>query len=185
MRIYKRTGDAGMTSLSGGARVPKTHACIEAYGTIDELNSYLGLVRVLSPELKIETLDDLITKVQTDLMIVGADLATPPDSRVDVPRIEKRHILQLETYIDTFDQNLPELRSFVLPGGSQVGATLHIARTVCRRAERLTIRAGESESINENVIVYLNRLSDLLFVLARWINDRTGHEEDVWNAGMG
>lgn len=186
MKIYTRTGDAGTTSLFGGNRVSKTHSRIDAYGTVDELNSYLGLVRALLSDVsKTGAFDTLLKRIQGELLIVGADLATPLTHQTSAPRIEASFILRLEQDIDIFDRDLQPLRNFILPGGSATGATLHVARTVCRRAERLTVKAGKDDAINDCVIVYLNRLSDLLFVLARWINAQTGQKEGVWNTEKG
>lgn len=180
-RIYTRTGDDGTTSLFGGERVGKGNARIDAYGTVDEANSVVGLARShLRDEPGAERLDPVLGDVQEELFVVGADLATPVDAKPLVPRIQEKHVTGVEDRIDAFDADLDPLKSFVLPGGSPAGASLHSARTICRRAERLVVRASASAPINEKTKVYLNRLSDLLFVLARWANKQAGVREDKW-----
>lgn len=180
-RIYTRTGDDGTTSLFGGERVGKGNARIDAYGTVDEANSVVGLARShLRDEPGAERLDPVLGEVQEELFVVGADLATPVDAKPLVPRIKEEHVTRVEDRIDTFDADLDPLKSFVLPGGSPAGASLHSARTICRRAERLVVQASASTPINEKTKVYLNRLSDLLFVLARWANKQAGIREDKW-----
>ena len=180
-RIYTRTGDDGTTSLFGGERVGKGNARIDAYGTVDEANSVVGLARShLRDEPGAERLDPVLGEVQEELFVVGADLATPVDAKPLVPRIKDEHVTRVEDRIDTFDADLDPLKSFVLPGGSPAGASLHSARTICRRAERLAVQAGTSIPINDEALVYLNRLSDLLFVLARWANKQAGVREDKW-----
>jgi cob(I)alamin adenosyltransferase len=180
-RIYTRTGDDGTTSLFGGERVAKGNDRIDAYGTVDEANSVVGLARShLNGEPGEERLDPVLGDVQEELFVVGADLATPVDAKPIVPRIKAHHVERVEERIDTFDADLKPLKKFVLPGGSPAGASLHSARTVCRRAERLVVRASASTPINEKTKVYLNRLSDLLFVLARWANKQAEIREDTW-----
>ena len=180
-RIYTRTGDDGTTSLFGGERVGKGNARIDAYGTVDEANSVVGLARShLSGAAGEERLDPVLSDVQEELFIVGADLATPVDGKPVVPRIKPHHVESVEERIDAFDEELKPLKSFVLPGGTPAGASLHSARTVCRRAERLVVQASASTPINEKTKVYLNRLSDLFFVLARWANKQAGVREDTW-----
>lgn len=180
-RIYTRTGDDGTTSLFGGERVRKGNPRIDAYGTVDETNSMVGLARShLRGEPGEDRLDPVLGDLQEDLFVLGADLATPMDAKPVVPRITSSHVETLEEQIDTLDADLDPLKSFVLPGGSAAGATLHSARTVCRRAERLVVQASASAPINEQSTVYLNRLSDLLFVLARWANKSAGIREDTW-----
>lgn len=179
MKIYTKTGDNGETSLFGGERVPKYHDRIEAYGTIDELNSVIGLAIA-------ETLDssihNLLRIIQQDLFSLGADLATPADKRerVEIPKIEQSHYKNLENKIDVYSDKLPELKHFILPGGSKGASLLNVARTVCRRAERIVVAASEEFDISPNIVIYLNRLSDLLFVLARYENFMNGIEEDKW-----
>jgi cob(I)alamin adenosyltransferase len=180
-RIYTRTGDDGTTSLFGGERVGKGNDRIDAYGTVDETNSVVGLARShLRDQPGAERLDPVLGDVQEELFVVGADLATPVDAKPLVPRIEEKHVDRVEDRIDAFDAELDPLESFVLPGGSPAGASLHSARTICRRAERLVVQASASTPINEKTKVYLNRLSDLLFVLARWANKQAGVREDKW-----
>ena len=180
-RIYTRTGDDGTTSLFGGERVGKGNPRIDAYGTVDETNSIVGLARAhLRDEPGEEELDPVLGDLQDELFVVGADLATPLNAEPVVERIEEDHVSALEDRIDRFDADLPSLDRFILPGGTPVGASLHSARTVCRRAERRSVEASTSTPINEQAIVYLNRLSDLFFVLARWANRQAGVREDTW-----
>lgn len=180
MKIYTKTGDGGQTSLFGGKRVAKDSLRIEAYGSVDELNSQLGAVRSLGPPAEI---DSLLHRIQNDLFVLGADLATPLSRKPSrLQRIQQLHVAELETVIDEFEQSLKPLKAFILPGGSQVGALLHVARTVCRRAERLTVRLSRKEQIGKPPVVYLNRLSDLLFVLARYANKLSESEETMWSS---
>jgi cob(I)alamin adenosyltransferase len=178
-KIYTKTGDSGETSLFGGLRVPKDALRVEAYGTIDELNSLLGVIR--SQELP-EGIGDIIRNIQSDLFIIGADLATPhhKGKKTVFPRLTIRRVEVLEKYIDATERHLPELRSFILPEGVRPAAELHFARTVCRRAERLVVRLSRNEKITEAIIPYLNRLSDLIFILARRVNDSADHREQLW-----
>ena len=180
-RIYTRTGDDGTTSLFGGERVGKGNPRIDAYGTVDETNSIVGLARGhLEGEPGQDELDPVLGDLQEELFVLGADLATPLNAEPVVERIEEDHVSALEDRIDRFDADLPSLDRFILPGGTPVGASLHSARTVCRRAERRSVEASTSTPINEQAIVYLNRLSDLFFVLARWANRQAGVREDTW-----
>lgn len=180
MKIYTKTGDEGETSLFGGQRVPKDALRIEAYGTVDELNAQLGVARSLPLPPGV---NDLLERLQHQLFQLGADLATPPEKVLPkVRRIGQEEIGRLEEEIDRFDAGLPELRSFVLPSGAPAGAALHVARTVCRRAERCTVRLVREESLDRFPIVYLNRLADLLFVLARHVNIALGSPETPWKA---
>jgi len=179
MKIYTKTGDTGTTSLFGGKRVPKDDLRIEAYGTVDELNSMLGVVRSLKPKKKI---DKIVTLIQNHLFQVGADLATPYGSNDSyIPRIDATHAAELEEIIDELQEKLKPLKVFILPGGSVIAAHLHLARTVCRRAERAVVRLARNEEIGSHIIVYLNRLSDLLFVLARFANTVERCKEVAWN----
>lgn len=181
MKIYTRTGDKGTTALFGGDRVKKHHLRITAYGTVDETNSQIGLARAfLNNYSGFEIFDNVLGQIQSDLFTLGADLATPLDAKARVPRISAGHVDQLEKNIDRLDQELPPLKQFILPGGTLVAAQLHVARTVCRRAERLVSEAAETETLNEQVLVFLNRLSDLLFVAARWFNFKTGTDDITW-----
>ncbi len=182
MKIYTRTGDQGQTGLFGGGRVSKDHARIEAYGTVDELNSVLGWVRASMVDSPHVATEQILSRIQGELFVLGSDLATPADATVEVPRIADRHILQLENDIDSVDDQLEPLKRFILPGGAIVASNLHIARTVCRRAERRVVSLSGFEPINEVAVVYLNRLSDLLFMLARWANMIEGEAELLWEA---
>lgn len=177
MKIYTKTGDAGETGLFGGPRVRKDHARIEAFGTVDELNSHLGLVRTLPAAAPF---DDLLRKIQGELFDLGAELATPGDA---AERIGTEHVAALETAIDHHETQLEPLTSFVLPTGTPLAAAIHVARTVCRRAERCVVAlAGQLDTmIPSNAIEYLNRLGDLLFVLARVANKRENVPDDPWH----
>ena len=171
MKIYTRTGDHGETSLFGGARVPKHDPRIEAYGTIDELNSQLGVARASWPA---SPLDDLFARIQSDLFDIGAHLAAPGSTRF--PGADPARVAELEQSIDAMESELPPLRNFILPAGCAAAAQLHVARTVCRRAERLVAALQDEASI-----VYLNRLSDFLFVAARYANLKHGVADVTWN----
>ncbi len=176
MKIYTRTGDRGETSLFGGQRVPKDHLRVEAYGTVDELNACLGWARTLLPPGEVA---DVVEAVQNDLFTLGADLATPEEG-AEVPRVPAAWVERLEGWIDRAQERVPPLRSFVLPGGAPAAAALHLARTVCRRAERRVVALARTEPVNPELIRYLNRLSDLLFVLARQANREAGVPEPPW-----
>jgi cob(I)alamin adenosyltransferase len=181
-RIYTKTGDAGETGLFGGGRVPKSHPRVDAYGAVDELNAVVGWVRAGALT---EFVRDALQKVQNDLFAIGAHLATAVSERRTAPRLPslpEDRIPVLESWIDAATAELPELRSFILPGGSAGGATLHVARTVCRRAERRVVELARAESVADVVLVYLNRLSDLLFVLARLENHRAGITDELWTS---
>ncbi len=187
-RVYTRGGDGGETSLVGGQRIAKDSIRIESYGTVDELNAVLGLVRVANrvtpggTGADVARLDALIERTQNDLFDLGSDLATlPGDRHPKQPVVEARHVAALEAAIDDFNEDLPELTSFVLPGGGFVGAFLHQARTVCRRAERLVTTLSREGAIGEQCLPYLNRLSDLLFVLSRWAAKMRGEAETLWD----
>jgi cob(I)alamin adenosyltransferase len=178
MKIYTKTGDKGLTSLIGGTRVPKHHLRIESYGTVDELNSYIGLIRdqEIQPEDK-ETLKE----IQDRLFTVGALLASEPEkSRMKVPDLHEEDIALLELEMDRMNEVLPPLKHFVLPGGNSIASFCHVARCVCRRAERIVVHLNEEEYVNENVIVYLNRLSDYLFTLSRKVVFDNNCEENKW-----
>ncbi len=185
MKIYTRTGDKGTTALFGGTRVPKHHIRIESYGTVDELNSWLGLIR----DQEIETYCKLmIQHIQDKLFTLGAILATDPEKailksgkqRLTIPKISLDDILLLEKEIDTMNDQLPQMTHFILPGGHQTVSFCHIARTVCRRAERLASHLFELEPFDMHVLQYLNRLSDYLFVLARKLSHDLQAEEIKW-----
>jgi cob(I)alamin adenosyltransferase len=182
-RIYTRTGDAGDTGLFGDRRVRKDNIRVEAYGAVDELNSVLGVAR---SNLSDKNLGKLIGRIQSELLTVGADLATPLESgeshgRATVVRVTADTASALEPEIDLLESELPTLTRFILPGGSPGASHLHLARTVCRRAERQCVSLSAVELINPAVITYLNRLSDLLFVMARAANSREGVADVVWN----
>jgi cob(I)alamin adenosyltransferase len=178
VKIYTRTGDKGETALFGGRRVGKDSARIDAYGTVDELNAALGLARASAVH---QTVHDLIEHIQNQLFILGADLATPLDSRnVSIQRMEERHVLYLEDRIDELEAALEPIRFFILPGGSETAARLHVCRTICRRTERLLVHLSTLEEINEFDLRYINRLSDLLFVLSRYANSTAGQKDLQW-----
>lgn len=175
MKIYTRTGDEGQTGLFGGERVSKDSLRIESYGTVDELNSILGVARSALPQAEIEI---AIVAVQNQLFRAGADLASPQGS--GMPGIGAKEVAWLEAGIDRMDRELPPLKNFILPGGSPAASQLHVARTVCRRAERLVVRLAREETVDPAMLRYLNRLSDFLFVLARWENFLAGVPEQPW-----
>jgi len=177
MKIYTKTGDAGETSLFGGTKTKKHNIRIHAYGTVDELNSTIGMVLSYSlSDLGME----ILNRIQHELFVVGATLATPDTENSRITEVGEEEVEQLEKWIDTLETELKPLKSFILPGGSGAGSTLHFARTVCRRAERESVELAQNESIPESVIIYLNRLSDLLFVLARYENKVQEIEETPW-----
>jgi cob(I)alamin adenosyltransferase len=178
-KVYTKTGDKGETSLVGGQRVGKDSPRVDAYGDVDEVNSLLGFVR---SHLQDAEIDRILAIIQNRLFIVGADLASPMD--VQAPRIGPDDSLWLEETIDRYNRQIPPLKEFVLPGGAPAGALLHLARTVARRAERKVVRVAKKEPINGELIVYLNRLSDLLFVLARVVNQRAGVVEQQASFGL-
>lgn len=183
MKIYTGTGDEGTTGLYGGGRVSKHHPRIEAYGTVDELNASIGLAVASESDRRTwGDISDVLLRVQKELFEMGADLATPLDSRAEVPRISEALIRQLEEDIDSFQSTLEPLESFVLPGGSTAASALHIARTICRRAERRVVALADAEDVNSLTAVYLNRLADLLFVLARAANRASGVSDVKWSA---
>lgn len=182
MKIYTKTGDKGQTSLFGGKRVPKHHVRIEAYGTVDELNSYVGLIR--DQEIDKQSFSVLI-EIQDRLFTLGAMLATEPgNTKVKVPQLFEKDVELLEKEIDEMNNGLPEMRSFVLPGGHSTVSYCHISRCVCRRAERLVIQLSEEEEVNELTFKYLNRLSDYLFVLSRKLSQNLGAKEVAWEPRM-
>jgi cob(I)alamin adenosyltransferase len=182
MKIYTKTGDKGETGLFGGKRVPKNHARIEAYGTVDELNSYIGLVRD-SISNSDTAKKDILKQIQDCLFTIGAKLAADPDKHnLWVPDILDTDISLLETAIDTMDADLPPLKNFILPGGHLAVSHTHVARCVCRRAERLVVSLSYETTVEEKLIQYLNRLSDYLFVLARQLSKDFGAEEIVWKS---
>ena len=180
-RVYTRAGDDGTTALAGGRRVPKDSLRIEAYGTVDELNSAVGIAVAAGLEAP---LAEPFAVIQQVLFNLGAELATPrdPDDEPTGPRAEGRHVEQLESWIDGWNDDLEPLTSFVLPGGDPAAAHLHLARTICRRAERLAVALGREEHVGEFVTPYLNRLSDLLFVASRLQNQLSGHGDVLWDS---
>ena len=173
-KVYTRTGDGGDTSLVGGTRVSKAHPRVEAYGEVDELNSVIGFARSRLSDTEV---DSTLAAIQNDLFTVGGDLASPQS--VEVPRVSELLVKRLEDLSDKYLAQLEPLKEFILPGGSEAGAAIHLARTVARRAERRVVALAEAESINPELVIYLNRLSDLLFVLARVINTRAGVSEKM------
>lgn len=180
MKIYTKTGDKGYTSLIGGTRVPKHHLRIESYGTVDELNSYIGLIRDqdIAPKHKA-----ILKEVQDRLFTIGASLAADPEkSKMKIPDLHVSDVELLESEIDDMDGELPPLRHFILPGGSNAISFCHIARCICRRAERLAVHLSEDSFVEEKVVIYLNRLSDYLFTLARKIGNEQQIAENEWIA---
>lgn len=185
MKIYTKTGDKGTTALFGGTRVQKNNIRIESYGTVDELNAYIGLIK--DQEISQEVKNSLL-KIQHDLFTIGAMLATPKEKetlkngkeRLNIPKINESSLFFLENEIDSMETTLPPMTHFILPGGHQTVSFCHIARCVCRRAERLSVKLHEKESINDAILKYLNRLSDYLFVLARKLSKELSVEEIKW-----
>jgi cob(I)alamin adenosyltransferase len=181
MKIYTKTGDKGETGLFGGERVSKDSLRISAYGTIDELNSFIGLAIT---EVRDEGVKRNLLKIQNQLFVVGSDLATPDDEKtkkLNIERTPASYYIQIENLIDDYDAKLEELRNFILPGGSKSAVLLHVCRTICRRAEREVVALKNSVTIGENIIIFLNRLSDLLFVLSRFENKVSNHPDTIWN----
>ncbi|MBU1372805.1 MAG: cob(I)yrinic acid a,c-diamide adenosyltransferase [Bacteroidetes bacterium] len=178
MKIYTKTGDKGFTSLIGGTRVPKHHLRIEAYGTVDELNSYIGLIR----DQEISEVDkDTLKEIQDRLFTIGSTLASDPKkSKMKIPDLKETDIEFLEKQMDRMNEELPELKHFILPGGNTTASFAHLARCVCRRAERISVHLAETEFVDEKVIIYLNRLSDYLFTLSRKITFDKKSEENIW-----
>jgi cob(I)alamin adenosyltransferase len=181
-QVYTRTGDDGTTGLIGGDRVGKDSARIESYGTVDELNATVGLVRTALARSKArDRLEPILRRVQNELFNLGAELATADDDRrARLPAVEARHVTRLEEEIDALNEGLPELRSFILPGGGETSSFLHLARTVCRRAERVVVHLSRTETVGPHAATYLNRLSDALFVFGRFAADADGEAEPLW-----
>jgi cob(I)alamin adenosyltransferase len=185
MKIYTKTGDAGTTALYGGTRVKKYNLRIESYGTVDELNSYIGLIK--DQDIADDSKEALL-RIQNELFTLGAMLATPPEKetlksgkeRLSIPKINETSILFLENEIDKMDEKLPQMTHFILPGGHQVVSLCHVARCVCRRAERLSVELNDQETLNNDILKYLNRLSDYLFVLARKLSSDLRVIEVKW-----
>ncbi|RMW38384.1 MAG: cob(I)yrinic acid a,c-diamide adenosyltransferase [Nitrosopumilus sp.] len=176
MKIYTKTGDDGNTGLQGNLRISKSHPRIFAYGAVDEANAALGIVLTNSLD---DDIFNVLRKIQNDLFVVGSDLSNPNLNDVK-NRISLEMIQELEQNIDKFDAELPPLTNFILPGGVTAASQLHFARTIVRRAETLTVQLAEKDEINSNCIIYLNRLSDLFFVMGRLINKRNGTEDIIW-----
>ncbi len=176
-KIYTKTGDDGTTGLFGGARLAKDHNRIEAYGTVDELNSVIGWLIAVIPDQKI---DALLQNIQSRLFTIGSNLASQPGKDMITPDLEDEDIALLESSIDKMQESLPPLTHFIMPGGSQSVSAAHLARTVCRRAERRCVTLSNESSVEPKIILYLNRLSDFFFVLARWLADREGITEIKW-----
>ena len=184
-KIYTKTGDKGETSLYGGTRVSKAAARVESYGTLDELNAFIGLAKA---EISDEKVLSQLQKIQFDLFTVGSEAATPTDkmflangkSRLDL-LISEEEIMELEHWMDDLDGELEPLQFFILPSGGKAAASVHVCRTVCRRAERAMVYLNETEEVRPELIKYLNRLSDYLFILARYISKISGEKEDYWN----
>lgn len=185
-RVYTRRGDGGDTDLVGGTRVPKDSPRIDAYGTIDELNAAVGLARALNaaarrPQAVRKELDAILRRLQNELFDLGSELATAPEQYVPgMFRMRAEDVTRLEQVMDRCQRDLTPLKSFVLPGGGVVSAQLHVARTICRRAERDVLRLMRTTTIGEQPLAYVNRLSDLLFVLSRWIGHHAGEAEYLW-----
>ena len=186
-RIYTKGGDKGNTSLAGGQRVAKDSLRIECYGTVDELNAFVGLActtaeGALADHLALAPMPAILRRVQHELFNLGSILATlPPDVHPKQPRVTEADVAQLEREIDVANESMPTLKSFALPGGSRLNAELHVCRTVCRRAERLCVALAAKEDVPPEVVRYLNRLSDALFVWSRWVNHVTGAAEILWS----
>ncbi|HYA29189.1 MAG TPA: cob(I)yrinic acid a,c-diamide adenosyltransferase [Acidobacteriota bacterium] len=189
-KVYTRTGDRGETGLVGGKRVAKDSLRVDAYGTVDELNSIVGLARVFNEESldageAHRFLDGVLCQIQDELFDLGSELATPPEFfKPGMYRVADEEVKRLEKLMDRCQKDIAPLKSFVLPGGGRIGAYLHQCRTVCRRAERDILRLSRSEEVNPTLIKYVNRLSDLFFVLARWISKQMGEQEYLWQRGL-
>jgi len=182
MKIYTKRGDAGQTDLFTGQRVDKDSLRVEAYGTVDEINSALGLAVAACDERDAE-LRPALLDIQSRLFDVGADLAAPPESAEDepmVPRVDDEQILALEAHIDRLSESLPAMKHFILPGGTDLAARLHMARTICRRAERICVALQKHEGLSPAIITYLNRLSDVLFAMARHANHAAAYDDIPW-----
>jgi cob(I)alamin adenosyltransferase len=188
-RVYTRTGDKGMTALVGGARVPKDDPRVDSYGAIDEVNAALGLARSFNaaapPSAARDKLEAILQRLQNELFDLGSELATPPESEYEgMFKVSADDVRALEQLMDQCQKDLEPLKSFILPGGGPVSAFLHQARTVCRRAERGMLRLSREADLGEHVLPYINRLSDLLFVLSRWIAKQSGEREYLWERGL-
>ncbi len=190
-KVYTRTGDAGKTRLAGGQEVWKDSARVEAYGTVDELNSMLGVVRVLNGQSEKKTdasdfMESALKWTQNKLFDLGGLLATAPgQSFPNMPRVTADDVAHVEHLIDECQKDLAPLKEFILPGGGQISALLHVARTICRRAERLCVTLSKEESVDPELVKFLNRLSDALFVFARWVGKQQGESEFLWEREQG
>ncbi len=188
-KVYTRGGDTGESALVGGKRVPKNDLRLEAYGTLDELNSIVGLARVFNAEAPAsaarDRLDGIFKVLQNELFDLGSELATPPESAYEgMFRVGDAEVVALEALMDELQEDLEPLSSFILPGGGKVSGFLHQARTVCRRAERIVYELGRHEDIGSGPLRYINRLSDLFFVLSRWAGKQAGEAEYLWERGL-
>ncbi len=189
-RVYTRTGDDGTTALVGGRRVPKDSPRIAAYGTVDELNAALGLARVFNEERLAEDerhrwLDEVFRRLQNQLFDLGSELATPPDAVYEgMHRVGETEVRELESLMDECQESLEPLKSFILPGGGRISGFLHQCRTICRRAERELVALSRVEPIGDGPLRYVNRLSDLFFVLSRWVGKHLGEREYLWERGL-
>ena len=177
MKIYTRKGDTGETSLIGGVRVSKTHIRIEAYGTVDELNSAIGIVR---DSIQMPEIEEQLINIQNQLFTIGSELASAEGSKMVIPHVSNEDITGLEQAMDQMDSELPELKNFILPGGDLATSYCHLARCICRRAERRVVTLYDHEPVDEKIIQYLNRLSDFLFMLGRYITHKNGGVETPW-----
>lgn len=177
MKIYTRKGDSGETSLIGGSRVPKNHLRIEAYGTVDELNAFVGLIRDSAQDRSAE---DTLVAIQHQLFTIGSELAAEKGHKMKLPELDQNSIDALEKAMDSMDQDLPALKNFILPGGDLTASHCHVARTICRRAERKVVALAAHESIDEQILRYINRLSDYFFILARFYTHRHNGQETPW-----
>jgi cob(I)alamin adenosyltransferase len=190
-RIYTRTGDQGMTALVGGGRVPKESVRLEAYGTVDELNAAIGIVRTYLPNYRerfaadFEWYSEMLRRVQNELFDVGSELATPPQAEYEgMHQMSEGEVAELEHEMDRMQEELRPLNSFTLPGGGVLNAFLHQARTVCRRAERICWALKRDEPVSDQLLIYLNRLSDHLFIQSRWVAKRLDEPEFLWDRGL-
>lgn len=179
LKIYTKKGDLGKTSIYGGEVVEKYSPRIEAYGNVDELNCQIGVVVSLNPDSEI--LKKLI-RIQNELMVLGSDLANPINSKLKTTRINNSYIKRLEAEIDNWTAKLPQLKNFILPNGNSVSANIHLARSICRRAERAIVNLNQNEPINQNDLIFINRLSDWLFTIARYVNHKAKIKETLWRA---
>jgi cob(I)alamin adenosyltransferase len=177
MKIYTKKGDGGTTSLLGGTKVPKYDLRIEAYGTVDELNAYLGQ---LCDQAAVQAHLSLVREVQNKLFVIGSHLANDPDSKFELPRLNERDVERLERSMDHMDESLPALKNFVLPGGHPANSIAHVCRTICRRAERRSTELHEQSPVDPLILIYLNRLSDWLFMLSRHLSHQAGAAEIIW-----